>query len=259
MFKSLMASIGIGNAKIDTHLDRDVTTPGSIMSGVICLKGGDVEQTIETLVLELYTVVEREYEEDGESRTSHEAQILHTHYVGDSFVIAAGEERELRFDFPMPLNVPVTIGRAKPRTWIRTRADVSMAIDPKDKDALTVRPARIQEDTLAAMEELGFRLVKSDVEWRPKWRTGQSFAQEFEFKPTSSDFRHLEEVEIVFIGDGDGYNLLIQRDRSARGLMGMLAEATGTDESWHMLEASHDGLEGPGIGVLIAALGDILS
>ncbi|MNR46493.1 Sporulation-control protein spo0M [compost metagenome] len=58
------------------------------------------------------------------------------------------------------------------------------------------------------------------------------FVQEFEFVPTSQFRGQLDELEILFFPDEDGVDLLLQIDRKARGLAGLFAEATGTDESF---------------------------
>jgi sporulation-control protein len=57
--------------------------------------------------------------------------------------------------------------------------------------------------------------------------------QEFEFRPVSHGRRRYDEVEIVFERLAPGRaDLLVQLDRSARSLSGLLMEASGLDESW---------------------------
>jgi sporulation-control protein len=83
------------------------------------------------------------------------------------------------------------------------------------------------------MEALGFRLFKVDIDARSSW-FGRKWVQEFEFKPAGYGRARYDEVEIVFEGQrGDQVELMLQLDRSARGLGGFLMEMSGADESWH--------------------------
>jgi hypothetical protein len=111
--------------------------------------------------------------------------------------------------------------------------DVPWAIDPSDKDALQVYPNPPQANVLQAMESLGFRLYKVDIDARSSW-FGRKWVQEFEFKPAGYGRARYDEVEVVFEGQrGDQLDLMLQLDRSARGFGGFLMEMSGTDESWH--------------------------
>ena len=65
MFKKILASVGIGAAKVDTVLETEHLQPGQKFNAVIVIKGGDVEQDITGLDLALMTRVKVEGE-DGE-------------------------------------------------------------------------------------------------------------------------------------------------------------------------------------------------
>jgi sporulation-control protein len=105
-------------------------------------------------------------------------------------------------------------------------------MDPSDKDALQVYPNPPQANVLQAMETLGFRLYKVDIDARSSW-FGRKWVQEFEFKPAGYGRARYDEVEVVFEGQrGDQLDLMLQLDRSARGFGGFLMEMSGTDESW---------------------------
>jgi len=255
MLGKLLASIGIGGATIDTVLDDPYTGLGSRLCGRMVVKGGSVDQEITEIAAEIFTQV---LVEVNGNRVKENRRIA-DYQLARGFRIGAGERRELPFAIDLPLHTPVALGRRHSSAWLRTRLDIPMAIDAKDKDALIIQPAPVQIDTLNAMLSLGFQLYKTDVEHRPRWAGGHGFVQEFEFRPASrSGRRTFDEVELVFQPDGSGgFTLLVQVDRSARSLMGMLAEVTGMDETWHSLPLPGK-LQGPGERAIADALSRIL-
>ncbi|MCV6022723.1 sporulation protein, partial [Escherichia coli] len=73
-----------------------------------------------------------------------------------AFTIHPGEERTFDIQLDVPWNKPVTIGDAK--VWLETGLDVAMALDPTDKDILTVRPDPLMDAILSAFEAQGLRI-----------------------------------------------------------------------------------------------------
>ncbi|MCV5925719.1 sporulation protein, partial [Escherichia coli] len=73
-----------------------------------------------------------------------------------AFTIHPGEERTFDVKLDVPWNTPVTIGDAK--VWLETGLDVAMALDPTDKDILTVRPDPLMDAILSAFEAQGLRI-----------------------------------------------------------------------------------------------------
>lgn len=59
-FNKMLASVGIGSAQIDTKLEKDRLKPGEMISGIIEVRGGNVEQNIDSLYLNVYTNFIRE-------------------------------------------------------------------------------------------------------------------------------------------------------------------------------------------------------
>jgi len=249
----LLAAVGIGGAKVETLLDNAATPLGGTITGRMRIIGGSVGQQISEVAVEIVTMVEREVDDERVK----EARIIAKARIADGFTLNAGETRDLDLRVPVPLFTPVSLGRQQSPAWLRTRLDIPLAIDPTDDDALVIQPAPVQVDAFRAITSLGFRLRKSDVEHRPRWQGGHGFVQEFEFRQ-SGGRRRFDEVEMVFQPDGrGGFDLLVQVDRAATSLAGMLAEATGTDESWHRLSLP-GGLAGPGEHAIADALRRIL-
>lgn len=222
MFKSIMTRLGIGGAVLDARLDRDALRVGERLTGVLHVSGGDGSLTASRAQLRLMT------------RAEHEEHTVNAVIAGVSIPgpIRLQGEHQIPFALDVPAFTPVTAYGGRVFVWLASELDVAMAVDPSDRDALDVHPAPEQEAVLVAMEQLGFRLAKTDVEARSSWQ-GRPFVQEFEFRPVSHGQRRFDEVEIVFEGLGRGRaDLLVQLDRSARSLSGLFMEAAGMDESW---------------------------
>jgi len=227
--QKLLAAVGVGAATIDAVLDDDRIVVGGTLSGVLRIRGGSVEQKADRVLLDVSTYVEREV---NDSRVK-EARVVHRHELPGPFVLAPNSQHDVRFAFQIPFHTPVTVHGSRYPIWLRSGLDLPFAVDPSDQDLLEVHPTLAMANVLTAMERLGFRLYKADVEHRPRWRGGVGFVQEFEFRPVHRGQRHLDEVEVVFLNEsGQNVEVLLQIDRAARGFAGMLMEATGTDESW---------------------------
>ena len=50
-FNKVLASVGIGSAKVDTKLETDVSTPGRQIKGVVEIQGGSTQQQINDVYL----------------------------------------------------------------------------------------------------------------------------------------------------------------------------------------------------------------
>lgn len=226
MFKRMLASVGIGSAKVDLMLHQDVVKAGDMISGVVRIEGGRVEQHVD----DVYAFVMTRYlKEQNDSKMEVEATLA-KFLLASKFTVEAEQVYEFPVSFRLPANTPVTMGRTP--VWIQTGLDIKEAVDPKDQDRLEVRPHPHSAVVLEAASELGFRLRKVDCEYAPRYsRThGLPFVQEFEFVPSSQFRGQLDELEIVFYPDENGVDLLLQIDRKARGLAGFFSEALDTDE-----------------------------
>ncbi|MCY9191150.1 sporulation protein, partial [Bacillus mojavensis] len=72
---------------------------------------------------------------------------------------------------------------------------------------------------------LGFRLNEADCEQASYFQRRLPFVQEFEFVPTSGYYRQmLDELELIFLLEEDGLEIIFEVDRRARGLRGWLEE-----------------------------------
>lgn len=233
MFDKLMAAVGIGSARVDTLLERDAAEAGGVLKGEVLIKGGEVSQDLDALVLDLASEAIKEVD-DKKVRIGH--AWASTEVCG-AMTIGPGEEHRVPFEVRLPLLSPLSVGRQHPKTWVATRADIAMALDPRDKDPLRILPGTVHRATFEAMERLGFVMTGAPLELSRK-NPATGCLQEFEFKPSpGSRFGHLDEAEIAFLpaSRGAGLDLLVQRDTRATGLGSLLSEMAGTDERFYRI------------------------
>ncbi|MEZ3143658.1 sporulation protein [Halobaculum sp. MBLA0143] len=217
--KKVIASVGIGNASVDTVLPSETVVPGETVTADVQIAGGDVQQEVGSVRIEIET---RYLTEEGYREVD-----LDRFVVAEDLVIEPDEETVRETTFQVPYHTPVTMGDAE--AWVETELDIDLAVDPDDTDYLDVRPTRRLQAVFDAMEELGFSLRTADCEADPygRYTEGASFFQEFEFRATGGQFRGaVDEVELVASPGPDALDLFVEVDR--RG--GMLSELAETDE-----------------------------
>ncbi|PZT53481.1 sporulation protein [Paenibacillus silvae] len=225
-FKKMLASVGVGAAKVNTELHTTEVMPGGILSGVVYIEGGDVEQQVDRIYLSIKT----HYIRESNDRKIQETAVVAKYLLTDGFTLQPGDKLEKSFQFDLPQNLPIALHRAD--VWVETGLDISSSVDPSDRDRLHVVPSREMQIVLDAIDLLGFKLREVTNDYAPKLGGNLPFVQEFEYVPTSKFRGYLDELEVLFYPMGDSLELLLQIDRRARGLSGMLSEAMGTDETY---------------------------
>ncbi|MCA0969429.1 sporulation protein [Halobacillus litoralis] len=221
MFKKLLASVGVGAAKVDTQLDKDQFIPGEEVTGKVVIKGGDVDQSIDAINLFLMTEAVREVDD----RKVKEKVSLEKYLVTQDLVISAGETKEFPFSVHLPYHVPASLSRLP--IWFETGLDIPMALDPQDRDPVKIAPHPYVESILDALNHLGFSVRKVEMEYSKKL----GYVQEFEFQPRGEFRSYLDELEAIFFLYEDRIEVFLEVDRRARGLGGLFAEALEMDES----------------------------
>ncbi len=231
--KKTLASFGIGSAKVDSVLQQEVLYPGQPVKFTIHVYGGSSAQDIDNIELKLCCRYIEEVPENRNNELSQRKHRIHQTYVlADwslpySFTIHPGETRDFNVELEVPWNTPVTIGDAK--VWLETGLDIAMALDPTDKDTLTVRPDPLMDGIFSELEEQGLRLRQVECEAAKGFEL--PFVQEFEFVPTAGPFHgRWRELEIIAYRDKDSLQLWFDIDRHQRGLSGMLSNFLGLSE-----------------------------
>lgn len=237
VFKKVLASVGIGATRIDTKLHQSSVKQGETLTGVVEVYGGDVEQHISEITLLLQTTFIEEVHDRKHTSTG----TLGRYLLTNSFTILAGEKKEFPFSIEVPFATPASSGNSK--VWLLTNAGIEMAVDPSDKDLFTVQPSDLLNSVLSAMSSLGFRLREVETE-KGSRRNGSTlpYLQEFEFVPTSGEFRNkFDEIELTPIKhDAASLTLHVQLDRKARGFKSMFDESLGLDETNRRLTINHN-------------------
>lgn len=224
-FKKMLASVGIGNAKVDTVLDTAQVPVGGDISGIVYIEGGQVDQQVDRI----YLFIKSEYIREHDDRKVRETATITKFLLTDRFTLRAGERKEVPFRFTLPEYTPITLRSSG--VWVETGLDIPSAADATDRDALNVTPSDEIQIALDAIELLGFRLREVTNDYAPRLGGPLSFVQEFEYVPTTKFRGQLDELEVLFRQQNGDLELMLEVDRRARGLGGFFSEAMGTDES----------------------------
>lgn len=227
MLKKVLASIGIGAAQVNTELEKNTFRPGEMIHGEVIVRGGDIAQEIQEISLYLMT----SYKSD-EHTYSH--VIAHIPVV-KPFVIEPGATVTTPFSFMLPYHTPLTVQRHP--IYLRTGLEISMAFDPSDTDLIVVEPHPLQQKFFDTLNRLGFQLYKTENERRYTGLGGMPFVQEFEFRPGSSYYRQIEEVEVVFFLTPHGLQVFLEIDKRRRGF-GQLLDSLDINERYMRIEFS---------------------
>ncbi len=211
VFKKMMRAFGVGGPTVDTVLANPNTRPGLPLEGQVRIAGGDHDVTIEQIVLGLVTRVESE----------HGAGLIEFHRVpvAGTFQLAKGEQRDLPFSFPVPWETPITdmYGRRLHgmTMGLRTELAVAKAVDKGDLDEVAVHPLPAQERILDAFAQLGFQFKKADLEHGGIYGVNQQlpFYQEIEYYPAPQYAGSINEVEVTFIADPTGVEVILEFDK----------------------------------------------
>jgi sporulation-control protein len=236
VFRRLRQAFGVGGPQVDTVLSNPNTRPGLALEGQVNIQGGDHEVKIEYVELALVTKVEVETE-DSEYDSTVAFQRLR---VTGAFPLAANQPISVPFQFPVPWETPITdvFGQhlSGMTMGLRTELEVARALDKGDLDAVNVHPLPIQERILEGFGRVGFRFKGADLERGHLRGVRQTlpFYQEIEFYPAQQYAGRINEVEVTFIANQQGVDVIIEFDK--RG--GLLS--SGSDAVSHFQVGHHD-------------------
>lgn len=217
MFKKFLSRIGIGSAKIDLVLDRDVVVMGETVNGKIFVKGGEVEQQIGEISVDLK--VKSSYKKGDHTLGVNER--VASYKAVDGFVIGSGEEKEFEISFEIPELIPVSSINTK--YHLLTNLDISEALDSKDYDYITVLPSGLLKNFLEGFKELGFM---------PKYESYTGQYQIIDFHPTTWLAGKLDELVFSFQPSRTQQEISghFEVDKRGGGIGGWLADELDLDE-----------------------------
>jgi sporulation-control protein len=209
----MMRVFGGGGPSVDTVLANPNTRPGLTLGGQVEVVGGDHDVTIEHVALGLVTRVESEHG-DGLVEFCRMP-------VAGRFQLGPGERRDIPFSFPVPWETPVTdvYGRRLHgmTMGLRTELAVAKAVDKGDLDEVAVHPLPAQERILEALASLGFRFARADLEPGAIYGVLQELPlyQEIEFYPPAALTDAINEVDLTFVADPTGVEIVLEFDKRA--------------------------------------------
>ena len=224
LIKIAMAStLGIGGTKVDAIINTTYTYPGGIVEGVIQILGGDVEQDISGVMLEINTT----YDKGTGVKSDTIVESIQKITIPINRTIHEHENVEVPFSFILSTNCPVTTNRSP--IWIASQLEIDRAIDSKDKDYITVQNTDEMNNVITAIENLGFRAREINNIASKSKIAYYNFLQRFQFVTVDGVFRgEIDELEVVFFKDNYGLTIYLYINRGAR--QGVLDKAFGDEE-----------------------------
>ncbi|SHF18090.1 sporulation-control protein [Seinonella peptonophila] len=199
MIGRMLASLGIGSAKVDTRLERSTYRQGDWVKGEIYVEGGKASQKIDSIYL--YLILQPLFDDQQEEH------ILDEFLLTESFTVAAKEQKSIPFEFQLPVDTPVTSGGAS--VYLKTGLDVKRAIDPDDHDGIDVQMHPFVEKVINQMKQFQFHLV--DVYFdQEAYHDTLPFAQRFRLQ--SSD--RGEQLAFGFQLQGNELHVIISKPNS---------------------------------------------
>ncbi|HSH05068.1 MAG TPA: sporulation protein [Anaerolineae bacterium] len=220
----LLSAVGIGAAKIQTTLHQDHLIPGQSLSATITITGGQVPQTIDAVYL--YTTGSSRLA--GQIDVGYHTVIFDKHTIANNLTIQPGEEYSQDVTIQLTYDTPLTV--ADTEVYITTALQLDAGLDADDQDKIIVNPTPRVQALFDSLKELGFNLHRSDCEDGSQY--DRRYVQEFEFKPTSGEFKDkLSEIELICLDSPSETSVYLQIDRRPHDMSSFIATALDLDES----------------------------
>lgn len=211
MFKRLREAFGVGGPTVDTVLHSHRTQPGGTLSGEVRITGGEHAREVNQLTVSLAATVEVE---SGDNEYNQRAKFAQ--------VVVAGRGRlepkiqvALPFQLQVPWEAPFNTLRGREfhnmRIGVETRFDLPGGADATDFDPVQIEPLPVHVQSIEALERMGFRLSKADLERGHVPGSTLGFYNEIEFKGHG----RVPECELTFVTNPQQTNIVIEVDRAS--------------------------------------------
>ena len=215
----MLGAFGVGAPSVDTVLAASRVRPGEPLNGEVRVKGGDFDADIEYIALGLVTRMESEH---GEGEQTGLVEFFRTQVSGP-FRLRSGEDRVVPFQLPVPWEAPVTevMGQRLHGMvmGVRTELAIAAAVDKGDMDPVEIMPLVSQQAVLDAFVRLGFHFKSADLEHGHLYGVSQQlpFYQEIEFYPPPAYAGQINEVELTFVANPMGLDIILEADKRSGG------------------------------------------
>jgi sporulation-control protein len=215
MLKKFLSKIGIGAATVDLVLDQQTARVGEEATGTIIINGGNVDQQIDAIFVNLDIEAKR-----GDHTARRKVDSVR---VATNLQIKAGENMQMPFHYVIP-ELPQSTKYVS--YTFHTSLDIPGAIDKHDFDRFIIQPRASVGLVKEALQAMGFQESYDSGEF-------DGYFQEFEYKVHSGPFRgRIDELELIFLPVAEGVEMHVELDKRGRGLGGFLAEALDRDEQY---------------------------
>jgi sporulation-control protein len=184
LFKTLLASLGIGSARIDLVLDRDEVVMGEKVTGQLYVYGGNVEQVIEGLSVDLR--LKSRHVKTGQDM---EVTVCTIEVTDEEFTLRPGVEMKFPFSFVCPFTLPISSINTK--YYFMSNLEIDNGVDAKDRDFIRIKPVGPIKQFLEGMSELGLELKAEGLSGDE-----DEYLQMFQFHP--ADWLKGQTDEIIF-------------------------------------------------------------
>ncbi|MBX6386637.1 MAG: sporulation protein [Microbispora sp.] len=217
VFKRMLGALGVGAPSVDTVLSTPRVRPGGVLMGEVRLSGGDFDAEIEDITLGLVATVEIEH---GDVEGTGLGEFSRSRVSGP-FTLRKGENRTIPFQVPVPWEAPISEIDGQRLTGmalgVRTEVAIAKAVDKGDLDPVAVEPLPSQLRVLEAFLQLGFAFKSADLEAGHIYGVRQElpFYQEIEFYPPPRHAGVVGEVELTFVADPAGLEVILEADKRA--------------------------------------------
>jgi len=215
VFKKMLSALGVGGPSVDTVLTNPNTRPGLVLDGQVNLRGGETAADIEQITLALVTQVEMEA---GDTEYAGAVEFYRLPVSGP-LRLEAKQEMSIPFQLPVPWETPITDvygQRLRGMTMgLRTELAIARAVDKGDLDPIAVHPLPVHEKILEAFAQLGFQFKTADLEQGHIYGVHQTlpFYQEIEFYAAPQYAYAIREVELTFVTNQQGVDVIIECDK----------------------------------------------
>ncbi|WP_326830254.1 sporulation protein [Streptosporangium sp. NBC_01810] len=212
VFRKLMAAFGAG-VEVDTVLQNSHVRPGEVLRGQVNFRGGGSDYKVEGIFIDFTAVVEVE---SGDNEYKSNYSFLRQQITGP-FHLAAGAPQSAPFEIQVPWETPISAIGGHPlrgmKLGVSTELALAGALDKGDLDPLFVNPLPAQDNLLSALDRMGFRFKKADLERGTLHGSQMPFFQEIEYYAGGEYQRHFNELELTFIAGPQSMGVILEADK----------------------------------------------
>jgi sporulation-control protein len=230
-FEKVSRAFGLGGPVVHTVLTTPDTCPGLPLMGAVRVRGGNYDVAVDTVAVGLVTRTEAE---DGDALLE-----FHRAWVAAGFTLAPGEHQDIPFTITPPWETPLTHAYGKHLAGmsmgLRTELTADDELDHGDVELVHIHPLPLHDQVLHELDHLGFHFRHADVERGAIYGVRQQlpFYQEIEFTPPGHWRRVMDELELTFITDETGVDVILEYEKHS----GFLRKA---QDSYARFRLNHD-------------------